>query len=560
MVRPNRKVWKGILTFAAVLILINIAAQYLYTRTDFTRDKRYTLSPKSKAILKDLKQPITITVFLDGDLPGAFRRLRNATRDLLVDYRAYSTADIQVTFADPVSGLSLEEQDVALQNLHQVGIEATTLNIKNDNGFAQKMIFPMAMVSTADRQLPVKLLQNQDAAGSYEENINNSIQNLEYVFTSAIQKVLSAERPRIGFTEGNGELADPYLKDAVSSLSDSYDVGRVNLNVIDRAGLDKLKLLIVAKPQQEFTEAEKYKINYFVMNGGRVVWSIDQVGAELDSLKGATQQLAFNRKLNLDDMLFVYGARINYNLIADANCVEIPVATGGAQGQIQLAPWVYYPLLLPDTASSLVKNIDAIKGEFASTVDTIAVKGIRKQVILHSSAFNKVFNTPKMLSLQMVAEQPDPRAYASVAQTMGVLLEGNFNSVFLNRAAPAGITETYPVPAQGKATKMIVIGDGDIFKNQVSSKDGSVFPLGFDRYTQKNYGNKALLLNIADYLCNDDNLIELRNKEVKIRLLDRARLRTEKLQWQLINVGLPLLLLISFAIFQHYYRKRKYAR
>jgi ABC-2 type transport system permease protein len=270
--------------------------------------------------------------------------------------------------------------------------------------------------------------------------------------------------------------------------------------------------------------------------------------------------LAFNRKLNLDDMLFVYGARINYNLIADANCMEIPVATGGAQGQIQLAPWVYFPLLLPDTASSLVKNIDAIKGEFASTVDTIAVKGIRKQVILHSSAFNKVFSTPKMLSLQMVAEQPDPRAYASVAQTMGVLLEGNFYSVFLNRAAPAEITETYPVPAQGKPSKMIVIGDGDIFKNQVSSKDGSVFPLGFDRYTQKNYGNKALLLNIADYLCNDDNLIELRNKELKIRLLDRARLRTEKLQWQLINVGLPLLLLISFAIFQHYYRKRKYAR
>lgn len=560
MVDPKTRNWKGILIFIFGLFVLNVAAQYVYTRIDFTKEKRYTLNPKTKAILKSLKKPVTITVFLDGDLPAPFKRLRNAAKDLLVDYRAYAGADVQVIFADPISGLSLAEQDTAIQNLYQVGIEATTLNIKNDNGFAQKTIFPMAMIVADGRQLPVKLLQNLDAGGSYEENINNSIQNLEYIFTSGIQKVLAGKNLRIGFTEGNGELADPYLSDAIKSLSDSYEVGRVNLDQIEQTGLDKLKMLVIAKPQKEFTEAQKYKLNYFVMNGGRILWSIDQVGAELDSLKGATQQLAFNRKLNLDDMLFMYGARINYNLIADANCVEIPLATGSGQGQIQLAPWVYYPLLLPDTSSNLVKNIDAIKGEFASTVDTIGVKGVHKQVILHSSAFNKVFNTPKMLSLQMVAEQPEPRSYASSPQPMGVLLAGNFSSVFLNRPVPPGIPAVYPLPVKSRPTKMVVIGDGDIFKNQVSAKDGSVFPLGFDRYTQKNYGNKALLLNIADYLCNDNNLIALRNKEVKIRLLDKARLRTEKLQWQLINVGLPLLLLISFAIFQHYYRKRKYAR
>jgi ABC-2 type transport system permease protein len=215
---------------------------------------------------------------------------------------------------------------------------------------------------------------------------------------------------------------------------------------------------------------------------------------------------------------------------------------------------------MPDSAHHLVKNIDAVRSEFSSTVDTIGVKGLKKTVILHSSPFNKIFNAPKLLSLQMVAEQPDPRDYASVPQSLGVLIEGTFPSVFLNRAVPAGITGNYLVPPQSKPTKMIVIGDGDVFKNQLSSKDGSAFPLGFDRYTQKSYGNKALLLNIADYLSNDDNLITLRNKEVKIRLLDKARLRTEKLQWQLINMALPLLLLISFAIFQHYYRKHKYAR
>jgi ABC-2 type transport system permease protein len=555
----NRKNWLKAGVFVAALILVNIAARYGYTRIDFTKEGRFTLSPKTKSILKEARQPISITVFLEGELPAAFKRLRNATKDLLTDYRAYAGTDIKVIFVDPIAGLSALEQDTAIHNLYQAGIEATTLNIKNDNGFAQKTIFPMAIIAAGGKRLPVKLLQNLDATGNYEENINNSIQNLEYVFTSGIQKVLRGDHARIGFTEGNGELSDPFLNDAIKSLSESYEVGRVNLNLIDRSGLDKLKLLVVAKPQKEFTEAEKYKLNYFVMNGGRIVWCIDQVGADLDSLKGPGQ-LAFNRTLNLDDMLFMYGARVNYNLLADANCAEIPLAMGGAQGQIQMAPWVYYPLLMPDTSSYLVKNIDNIKGEFVSTVDTIGVKGIHKSVILHSSAFNKVFNTPKMLSLQMVAEQPDPREYANAPQPAGVLLEGSFPSVFLNRALPAGIEEPYPLPATSKPTKMIVIGDGDIFKNQVSSRDGSAFPLGFDRYTQRNFGNKALLLNIADYLGNDDNLIALRNKEVKIRLLDKAKLRTEKLQWQLINVLLPLLLLISFAIFQHYYRKHKYAR
>lgn len=555
----NKQKRLGILAFVMGLVLVNVLAQYVYTRIDFTKEKRFTLTPKSKAILGKINQPITITIFLDGDLPAPFKRLRNATRDLLADYKAYGGKEIKVIFRDPISGLSIAEQDTVINNLYQSGIEPTTVNIKNDAGFAQKMVFPMAMLETADHHFPLRLLQNLNATGSYEENINNSIQNLEYLFTGAIQKVLSNDHPRIGFTEGNGELSDLSLNDAINSLSESYEVGRVNLNTIDAAGLDKLKVLFVTKPQQEFTEAEKYKINYFVMKGGRVVWTIDQVSADLDSLKGSGEQLAFNKKLNIDDMLFMYGARVNYNLVADANCVEIPLSMG-KQGQIELAPWVYYPLLMPDTTHNLVKNLDAVRGEFSSTVDTIGVKGLKKTVILHSSPFNKIFNAPKLLSLQMVAEQPDPRDYASVPQALGVLIEGAFPSVFLNRAVPAGITGSYAVPPVSKPTKMIVIGDGDVFKNQLSSKDGSAFPLGFDRYTQKNYGNKALLLNIADYLSNDDNLITLRNKEVKIRLLDKARLRTEKLQWQLINMALPLLLLISFAIFQHYYRKHKYAR
>ena len=540
------------------LVALNVFSAYFYARIDFTKDKRYTLTPISKEVLKTAEKPIIITVFLEGDMPAAFKRLRNATSDLLSDYKAYTGLNLKVEFVDPLADLSGTERDTAIAALYQLGIEPTTLNIKNEDGFAQKVIFPMAIVEAGDKHIPVKLLQNLDAAGSYEQNINNSIQNLEYLFTSTIQKVLSGEYPRIGLTEGNAELSDPFLSDAIKSLSERYEVGRVNLDLIDQSGLDKLKVLVIAKPQKAFTEAQKYKLNYFIMSGGRVVWSIDQVSADLDSMGRAGAQLAVNNSLNLDDMLFMYGARINYNLIADANCAEIPLSMSGQQ--IHLAPWVYYPLLMPDTASSIVKNIDAIRSEFISTIDTIGVKGIKKSILLQSSSFNQVHNTPKLLSLQMVAERPDPRAYASVPQTTGLLLEGSFPSVFLNRAVPAGIPAAYPLPANSKPTKMVVISDGDVFRNQVSGRDGSPFPLGFDRYTQRNYGNKALLLNIIDYLSNDRNLISLRNKEVKIRLLDKTKLRAEKLRWQLINVLAPLLMLILFAIFQHYYRKHKYAR
>ena len=550
-----------LITGIVLLLLVNLLAQYVYTRIDFTREKRYTLNPKTEAILQQAEQEINVTVFLDGDLPAAFKRLKLATADLLNDYKALANVRINVVFVDPISGLPLNEQDTVINRLYSIGVEPTTLNIKSDNGFAQKTIFPMAVVSSEGRQLPVKLLQNMDAAGSYEDNINSSIQILEYTFTSAIKKVVTGENPRIGFTEGNGELSDLQLSDALKSLSTTYEAGRVDLGVIDKAGLDRLKILFVTKPQRAFTEAEKYKLDYFVMKGGSLVWSIDQVSADLDSLRGKTEQLAFNKALNLDDMLFIYGARINYNLVADANCAEIPLAMGdGNQNQIQLAPWLYYPILLPDTASALVKNIDGVRAEFVSTIDTIGVRGVHKTTILSTSPYNKLHNAPKLLSLQMAAEQPDPREYASTSKPVGVLMEGSFPSVFYNRALPAGIPTSYGNFEKSKPTRMIVIGDGDIFKNQVSATDNSVFPLGFDRFTQQNFGNKALLLNIADYLSSEDNLIALRNKDIKVRLLDKTRVRTEKLTWQIMNALLPIGLLVLFGIFQHYYRKYKYTR
>jgi ABC-2 type transport system permease protein len=244
------------------------------------------------------------------------------------------------------------------------------------------------------------------------------------------------------------------------------------------------------------------------------------------------------------------------------NCAQIPLNVGNVagQGQIQMAPWLFYPIFMPLSKHPLVKNLDGIRSEFANTVDTIAVKGINKQVILASSPFSRVIGAPSMISLDMVAQEPDPKEFQSQPKTVGLLMEGKFPSNFKNRPIPEGIIGQFEVPEKSSFTKMIVIGDGDILKNQVSNKDGSPFPLGYDRYTEQQYGNKNFLLNVADYLTDDSGIIELRTKEIKMRLLDRARVREEKLFWQSVNVVLPLGMLILFGIFQHYYRKQKYTR
>jgi ABC-2 type transport system permease protein len=298
------------------------------------------------------------------------------------------------------------------------------------------------------------------------------------------------------------------------------------------------------------------------MRGGRIFWALDNVNAELDSLRaGSGNQLTFPKKLNLDDLLFTYGARVNYEIIADLNSAEIPITVGNVagSGQIELVPWMFYPVFIPSSQHPLVKNLDGIRSEFANTVDTIGVKGISKQVILASSNLNRILSSPSMISLQMIEQTPDIRTFQNRPQTVGVLLEGTFTSAFKGRPVPAGIPGDIQIPEKSLFTKMIVVGDGDILKNQIGERDGSPFPLGYDRYTELQFGNKNFLLNVADYMTDDSGIMQLRTKEIQIRLLDRARIRDEKQKWQLVNIGLPVALIVLFGIFQHYYRKRKYA-
>ncbi|QQL50019.1 gliding motility-associated ABC transporter substrate-binding protein GldG [Mucilaginibacter ginkgonis] len=547
--------------FAGITVAAVILTFTLFTRVDFTADKRFTLSAVSRNMVDSLREPVKVTVYLQGDnLPAGFKRLQGATRDMLNDLQAYSHRRLLFRFVDPLKGLDQAGQDTVIKNMVGAGIEPTNLSVKTDDGLIQKLIVPAAVVSSGENEIPVNLLQRRIGL-SDDEVLNNSIQNLEYAFASAIKKATTGGRPQLGITEGHHELDNNQLKGAIDALSANFYVGRVDLSKIALKDLLKLKLLVIAKPDKPFTEAEKFKIDQYLMHGGNIIWSIDQVSAELDSMRrhGGTQ-LAFPKQLNLDDQLFTYGVRINYDLIADLNSSQIPIATGssGGQAQIQMVPWLFNPLLMPTSQNPIVKNVDGISTQFISTIDTLDVKGIKKTVLLTTSPYNNKIGAPHTISLDAVAQQPDVKAFQNKPKMVAVLLEGSFKSDFKNRPMPDSVKDAGEVLSKSKPAKMIVISDGDIFKNQVAA-DGSAYPLGFDHYTQQTSGNKTLLLNMVDYLTGDTRLIALRNKEVKLRVLDKARVRSEKLWWQLVNNIVPVALVLIFAIFQHYIRRRTYA-
>jgi len=555
---------KEMIGILAAIVLAVVLSTFAFTRFDFTKEKRFTISKTSRNILDSLHNNVTVTVYLEGDgLPGGMKRLRSAVKDMLSDLKSYSHSRLQYYFIDPldrIKKLPPDQQRQMYDSLDAMGIKAQNLSVKTDNGLSQKVIFPEALVQTDKNTVVVNLIQTRIGL-SDEEQLNNSIENLEYGFSSAIKKVNTDGKPLVGFTEGHNELDDRQLADGLKTLSEGYVVGRVNLTTIPFAGLEKIKLLVISKPDKPFTELEKYKLDQFVMRGGRVLWTIDQVSAELDSMRGhGGEQLAFAKQLNLDDQLFVYGARINSDLIADISCAQIPLATGnaGGQSQIQNVPWLFYPVIMPLSQNPIVKNLDGIRTEFVSTIDTIGVAGVKKTILLASSPYNRKLNAPHMLSLQAVEQEPNPKDFQSTPKTVGLLLEGKFKSDFLNRPQPAGLTDKIEQLSESKPTKMIVISDGDVFKNDVAT-DGSPYPLGYDHYTHQGYGNKNLLLNIADYMTDDSGLISLRTKEIQLRLLDRAKIRSEKLYWQVINSVIPLAFVLIFAIFQHYIRRRKYA-
>lgn len=563
--KDSRHVKKAGKLFFYMLLFVgglNYLAANFFFRIDFTNENRYTLSEVSKNVLNSLEDDLHVVVFLDGDLPPGFKRLRSGAKDLLTDLKAYAGGRVRYTFINPTQG-DAEEQAQYIEALAKRGIEPTRLSVKTEEGLTQKMIYPVAVLMYGEEELPINLLQNNRFLAP-EEVLNNSLQNLEYTFINGIKKITSGGKPIVAFTEGHGELNDTEAYDAMHSLGESYQVGRLNLDSIGFETLKQISVVIIAKPQTAFTERQKFKLDYFIGHGGKVLWAINQVQGELDSMRKSGEQVIVARNINLDDMLFRYGVRLNYNLLADLNCAQIPLNVGdiGGANQLQLAPWIFYPIFVPKSNHPIVKNIDGIKGQFVGTLDTLPIKSIQKEVILSSSTFNKVANVPVPISLDMVSAAPSPEQFKAKPQPVGVVLEGVFPSVFKNRPIPVGIPDTVSLESeQGPvANKMLVFADGNMLKNEVNQSENTPYSLGWDRATQQQYGNKALLLNAIDYLCDELGIISLRDKEVKLRLLDKTVVKRDKLYWQLINVCLPPLVLLLFGISQQFLRRRKFTR
>ncbi|QNL52446.1 gliding motility-associated ABC transporter substrate-binding protein GldG [Olivibacter sp. SDN3] len=549
----------GVIAIAGVL---NYLVSFFFLRIDFTAEKKHTLSPISKQVLQTLTDELQIAVFLDGDLPVGFKRLRDATKDLMVDLKIYAGGHVKYTFINPLEEGSADGEDFARALINR-GIEPTQLSVKTEGGLMQKVIYPAAVLIYGDEELPIYLLQNNRFVNA-EEALNNSLQNLEYTFINAIKKLTSGGRPIIAFTEGHGELNDMQLYDAMHSLAGSYQVGRLNLDSVSLATLEQISTIVVARPQYEFAELHKFKLDYFVQHGGKVLWAINQTQADLDSLRTSGEQVAVGRKLNLDDMLFKYGVRLNYNLVVDLNCAQIPLSVGniGGASQFQLVPWVYHPIYIPQSAHPIVKNIDAIKGAFVGTIDTLSVTEIQKQTILSTSSFSKEVHLPTVISLEMVSKEPHPEEFREEPRVVGVVLEGIFPSIFANRPIPVGLLESTLIQSNNKevlANKMVVLADGNILKNEINVEENVPYNLGWDRATRQQYGNKTFFLNVIDYLNDDSQIISLREKEVKLRLLDKTQLKQRKFYWQFVNLGAPPLLLILLGIMQQYLRKRKFA-
>lgn len=547
----------GFLTALIWIILVNMLSALFPFRFDFTAEKRYTLSPVSRQAVQMLDGDLHVTVFLAGDLPAGFRRLHKATADLLRDLRSYAPRMVTFSFTDPLEG-SREEQETQMEMLAAKGISATNLQVNTQAGFTQKLIVPAALITYKGNQIAVDLLQGRIGTQP-EEVLGNSIQNLEYAFVSAIRKIAQGGKPLIGFTEGHGELTDTELYDLMSSLSHAYQVGRLHMGTVTFETLRNLSVLIVPKPTEPFSETEKFKLDYFVQHGGSIVWAIDQVRAELDSMRLTGEQLVTANRLNLDDLLFKYGLRFNYHLIADMNCTPVPL-TAGATGNsdIQLAPWPYHPLWMPLSGHPIVKGLDGILAEYAGTLDTIGIPNVKKEVLLRSSSHSRITQLPALISFGQVEEMLNEMKEPRPAMTVAALLEGDFPSVFAGRPVPAGIPDSLAMPERPVTARMLAIADGDVLKNQVGQGDHSPFPLGWDQYTQRHYGNKTFLLNAIDYLAGQEETIALREKEVKLRLLDQMKIQKTKLTWQLLNVVLPPVLLIITGLIQQWIRRKKY--
>jgi len=546
-----------------IIIVVNIIASFVYTRFDLTSEKRYTLSDTSKEILRNLDDYVYFRVYLEGEFPAGFKKLRKETKEMLDEFRAYSKF-VDYEFINPSESNDAAERNETYKLLYQSGLNPTELAIKTNAGAQQLVIWPCALVSYQEKEKPLDLLDT-GVGESSSQALNNSAQNLEYKLISAIKELSQERKSNIAFIEGHGELNENEVYDITRTLQKKYNVKRVTLDeqitalnsrtetkdssIVINSNYDAI---IIAKPTKPFSEKDKFIIDQYVMHGGKVLWLIDPVSATMDSLQTSESTIGNALDINLDDMFFKYGLRLNKNLLLDLNSAKIALRTGqmGGQAQIEYFNWYYFPLLNAASDNSIVKNINPLKADFVSSIDpVISDSDVQKIPLLKTSNYTNIAAAPAYITLGMLRQAPDQRMFSQKSQNVAYLLKGEFESLYSNRMT-SEIVESKEIgfKTSSEPTSMIVVADGDLIRNQFHIPKGYPLPLGFDQYTQITYGNKDFIENAVSYLVDGEGLIEVRNRELKIRLLDANKINNDALIWQVVNVLLPSVVVIIFGI------------
>jgi gliding-associated putative ABC transporter substrate-binding component GldG len=561
MVATKKNNLKNLVLTIGVLLVANGIGNAFFHRFDLTSDKRYTLSDTSLNIIEQVKEPLSIKIYMQGELPAEFKRLQQETQQLLEEFQAYNK-NIIFTFVNP-----LENQDSSMDNikeLYRKGLTPINITVDDKGKQSQAMVFPWAIASYHNKEINIPLLKNKMGASTTDKVIG-SVQNLEYSIADALNKITTDRQKKIAVIKGNGELQDVFMAKFLLQIRESYIIKPFTMDSVAKnpiaslEALEKYDLAIIAKPTETFSDSEKQVLDQFIINGGKTLWLVDQVSAEMDSLYNSSgSTLAYPRDLNLNDMFFKYGFRINPDIVKDEQGSPIKLATGeqGSTTQYQEFNWKFAPLVYPENQHPIVKNLGGIKFDFANPIDTLK-NGIKKTVLLKTSQYSKKIGTPTEVNLDIVAEETSPNHYTNTGSIpLAILLEGSFHSVFENRVLSF---DQKTFEASGKKNKMIVISDGDLIKNQLD-KNYQPVELGYDQRSGNLYDNKDFLLNCVNYLLDDTGLINIRSKDLDLALLDKEKVYENYSQTQLLTIGLPILILGLFGLLFTFFRKRKYAK
>jgi ABC-2 type transport system permease protein len=555
------KSWLQFLSIVAGIILVSVISSFLRFRYDLTEDKRFTLSRPTRQVLSHLKNDIYVQVYLEGEIPIPLKRLKRSVGEMLDEFRIASGKKIDYEFINPSGGKDAKQRETLYQTLANKGLNPIDLHSGDpEGGSSQKIIFPGMIVNYNGIEVPVNFLNN--STSSSEQNILRSVEGLEYEMIQTISTLSSDTVNKVAFIEGHGEIPEIETADITYNLARFFTIDRGVIG--GKPGvLDKYAAIIIAGPEKVFNESDKLVLDQYIMNGGKVMWLIDEVAVNSDSLRLGTT-VGLYRPLNIEDQLFRYGARINPAIVQDIECVPIRlmVMSGGTRQQAVSDPWVYYPLLKPAANHPITRNLNRVEGEFVNYIDTVGLDpAIRKKILLYTSEYSRTVSPPVMISLKEAEMTPVEKDFNKPNLPVAVLLEGVFTSAFKNRMV-SNLTDdkNLKIRTESKETRMIVIADADIIRNEVkrSGMNETPLPLGQDKYTGQVYGNRDFLINCLNWLVDKNGIMELRSRELKLRLLNHKIIKADKFKWQLINIAGPLIIVTLGGFLYSYFRRKKY--